>query len=255
MSNAFPALLADPDGFAAIAAAVGQGVPWRRSLFLALGARREGLPAGERLLSELRQSPVAPTPAEVSAIIQGYVREQDFQSAYRLFLFSLSEEERKYSGYIYNPGFAPVALELPFDWQVLARPGVEVTLPSQSSDRSQQGARVRFLNAPLRDAGLLQSLLLPPGAYRISTTVSGSSLKLPKGLFFSVSCRGGARAGTPGIARRLVRQSQDFPGLRCPRASRLRPADHASQDGNDRRELSLPLPGRRLPYMKSASRK
>jgi hypothetical protein len=191
VSKAFPALLSDPTGFTAIATALRDGAPWRRSLFRALGADRQGLPAGERLLSELRQSPDASEPVEISAIISGYIREQDFQSAHRLFLFSLTDDERKYDGYVYNPTFAPVSLKRPFDWAAHERAGVEVILPSEStSGQAEHGARVRFLNAPLRDSGLQQSLLLPPGAYRISTTVSGRSLKLPKGLFWSVSCRG-----------------------------------------------------------------
>jgi hypothetical protein len=51
--------------------------------------------------------------------------------------------------------------------------------------------RLRFLNAPLKEIGLAQMLLLPPGTYQLSTNISGRSLKLPKGLFWTVTCSDG----------------------------------------------------------------
>jgi hypothetical protein len=199
VSNAFPAILSDQHGFAAVTNALYQSPPWRGALFQALSRTSHGTLLAEQLLTELETAPLPPTSGEIAAIISGYIRQQDYQTAHRLFLFSLSEEERKHAGYVYNGSFAPIALGRPFDWTASARAGVEIALPAASATQLNAGAKLRFLNAPLKEIGLQQTILLPPGNYRISTTVTGRALELPKGLFWTVSC------ATPGKRSELAR--------------------------------------------------
>jgi hypothetical protein len=196
VARVFPALLSTEAGFSAAVRAINEGAPWRRALFGLLGRTREGLATGERLILDLSKSSSPATPAEISAIIGGHLREKEYQSAYSLFLFTLADDEKKHNGYVYNASFEPVALGRPFDWQVTKQSGVELDLPSRStSSLAGQGALLRFLNAPLKDIGLQQTLLLPPGEYHLSTIVTGRALKLPKGLFWTLECAGGAEIG------------------------------------------------------------
>src|SRR5690606_30562246 len=102
IGGALPAILSDPAGFAAIADTLRENAPWRSGIFSVLADSSQGLPLAERLLFELRTSPFPPTAREIGAVISGHVRQQDYQSAYRLFLFTLSEEERAHNGYVYN---------------------------------------------------------------------------------------------------------------------------------------------------------
>ncbi|MER8376590.1 hypothetical protein [Mesorhizobium sp. M1406] len=122
-------------------------------------------------------------------MINGYIRQKDYEPAYRLFLFSLSDQERTLGGYIFNGGFEPVRSGKPFDWQVHDRSGLEITFAgSRDVGENDSGATVRFLNTPVKNAALQQYIELPPGSYRISLTASGRNLKLPKQLFWSIRC-------------------------------------------------------------------
>lgn len=192
VSKAFPGILGTEAGYAAVLKALEGGPPWRPRLFRALGSMPEGLASGERLLVDLLDAANPSSPAEIASVISGYIRQKDYQSAYRLFLFTMSEEEKEHNGYVFNSTFAPVSLGRPFDWQWSDRSGVDVVMPTASAS-SASGARLRFLNAPLKEIGLAQQLLLPPGSYQLSANISGRSLKLPKGLFFSVTCADGSR--------------------------------------------------------------
>lgn len=196
IADVFPAILSSQAGFGAVVEAIHEGAPWRGALFGLLGRTPGGLATAERLIFDLGRSSSPPTAGEIAAVIGGYIREKEYQAAHRLFLFTLAEDEKRHSGYVYNASFAPVALARPFDWQVVNGSGVEIDLPGRSaSSLTRQGALLRFLNAPLKDIGLQQSLLLPPGPYRLSTTVTGSALKLPKGLFWTVACADGTEIG------------------------------------------------------------
>ncbi|QND65764.1 hypothetical protein HB777_18850 [Mesorhizobium loti] len=184
-----PAILSNPDGYQAVLTATKAEAPWRTSLFSALGQDPRGLRAANQLLLDLAGSSSPPTPKELSAVINGYIRQKDYEAAYRLFLFSLSDQERTLGGYIFNGGFEPVRGGKPFDWQVHDRSGLEITFAgSRDVGESDSGATVRFLNTPVKNAALQQYLELPPGSYRISLIASARNLKLPKQLFWSIRC-------------------------------------------------------------------
>lgn len=185
----WPAILSNPDGYRAVLAAVRSEAPWRGKLFSTLGQNPQGLPAANQLLLDLAGSNAPPTSSELSAVIDGYIRQKEYGPAYRLFLFSLSDQERKLGGYIFNGGFEPVYSSKPFDWVLHDRSGLEITFAgSQGTDEGDRGATFRFLNTPVRNAALLQYVQLPPGSYRISLTASATNLKLPKELFWSLRC-------------------------------------------------------------------
>ncbi|RWC62590.1 hypothetical protein [Mesorhizobium sp.] len=184
-----PAILSNPDGYQAILAAIKIEAPWRANLFSALGQDPRGLSAANQLLLDLAGSSSPPTSKELSAVINGYIRQKDYEPAYRLFLFSLSDQQRTLGGYIFNSSFEPVLSGKPFDWQVHDRSGLEITFAgSRDIGESDSGATVRFLNTPVKNAALQQYIELPPGSYRISLIASARNLKLPKQLFWSIKC-------------------------------------------------------------------
>ncbi|MFC3322086.1 hypothetical protein [Mesorhizobium cantuariense] len=184
-----PAILSDPNGYQAVLAATKAGAPWRANLFSALGQDPRGLRAANQLLLDLAGSGSPPTSKELSAVINGYIRQKEYEAAYRLFLFSLSDQERTLGGYIFNGGFEPVRSGKPFDWQLHDRSGLEITFAGSGDvGESDSGATIRFLNTPVKNAALQQYVELPPGSYRISLIASARNLKLPKQLFWSIRC-------------------------------------------------------------------
>ncbi|MER8841570.1 hypothetical protein NKH86_23090 [Mesorhizobium sp. M0913] len=223
IAEGLPTILSDHEGYQAVLAAIRSGTPWRASLFPALGKTPEGLDLANRLLLDLTGSSSPPTTSELSTVIAGYIHQRKYEPAYRLFLFSLSDEERRLGGYVFNSTFQPVSGGKPFDWQIGHESGVEVTfLSSQDAVEGEGGAIVRFLNTPIRNAALQQYIELPPGSYKISLAASARNLKLPKELFWSIRCLDPAgeiaRLNIPEgtYKRQNLSQSFEIGSLACP---------------------------------------
>ncbi|MER8386446.1 hypothetical protein NKH14_13115 [Mesorhizobium sp. M1380] len=187
VAEGLPRILSNPGGYQAVLAAIRAEAPWRANLFANLGKTSEGLDSANRLLLDMSGSSTPGNASELSTVIGGYIRLRKYEAAYRLFLFSQSDEERKLGGYIFNSTFEPVSGGKPFDWQLGHQSGVEVSFTTPQ-DPAGGGAIVRFLNTPVKNAALQQYVALPPGAYRISLIASARGLKLPKGLFWSIRC-------------------------------------------------------------------
>ncbi|RWQ58710.1 MAG: hypothetical protein EOS84_02575 [Mesorhizobium sp.] len=191
IAEGLPTILSSTDGYQAVLAAIKAEAPWRASLFVALGKTPEGLDLANRLLLDLTGSSSPPNSSELSRVLYEQIRQKKFEQAYRLFLFSLSDQERKLGGYIFNSTFEPVPSGKPFDWQIGEQSGLEVTfVTSQDAVEGEGGATVRFLNTPVKNASLRQYIQLPPGSYKISLNASARNLKLPKELFWSIRCLG-----------------------------------------------------------------
>ncbi len=185
-----PQILSRPEGFQAVRDALAEDAPWRRNIFATLGREPAGIPLAEQLLLDLKDTKVPPQPGEIASIINGYIGQKQYESAYRFFLFTQSGEEAKLAGYVFNGQFAPVRTQKPFDWQFRDQSGVEITFGSRGGGAQTTGATVRFLNKPVKDVALQQYLQLPPGSYVLTLNASGRSLKLPKELFWSLGCAG-----------------------------------------------------------------
>ncbi|MEV8663559.1 hypothetical protein AB0V66_31485, partial [Mesorhizobium ciceri] len=189
VAGGLPAILSNPDGYHAVLAAIAAGAPWRATLFSVIGKTRQGLDFANQLLLDLAGSEAPPTSGELSSVITGYIGQKEYEQAYRVFLFSQSDDERKLGGYIFNGAFEPGYGGKPFDWQVRDQSGLEVTFAtSQDAVEGEGGATVRFLNTPVKNTALQQYVELPPGSYRVSLVASGRNLKLPKELFWTIRC-------------------------------------------------------------------
>lgn len=215
MADGLPIILSNPDGYDAVLTAIKAGAPWRAKLIHALSKAPEEIDFANRLLLDLKESNVPPSSGELTAVISGYFSQKDYEAAYRLFLFSLSDQERKLGGYIFNGTFEPVSGGKPFDWQISDQSGLEVTFAtSQDAVEGEAGATVRFLNTPVKNRALQQYIALPPGSYKISLIASARNLKLPKELFWTISCLGQtdeiARFNIPEGTYNRQTMSKDF---------------------------------------------
>ncbi|MER9618587.1 hypothetical protein [Mesorhizobium sp. M0207] len=189
VADGLPTILSNSEGYQAVLAAIRAEAPWRATLIYALSKTPRGIDFANRLLLDSAGSSAPPNSSELSAVISGYFRQKQYGPAYRLFLFTLSEQERKLGGYVFNSTFEPVSRGKPFDWQIPGQSGLEVTfVTSQDAVEGEGGATVRFLNTPVKNTALQQLVSLPSGSYKISLIASARNLKLPKGLFWSIRC-------------------------------------------------------------------
>lgn len=223
VADGFPIILSNSEGYQAVLKAISSDAPWRNDLFPALVADPRGLDLANQLLLDLAVSTAPPKVQELSLVIKGYIQQKKYDSAYRLFLFSLTDEERRLGGYVFNSTFEPTYSSKPFDWQIPGQSGLEITFStSHQAVEGEEGATVRFLNSPIKNLSLYQYTELPPGQYRISLLASGRNLKLPKGLFWSLRCVDAidniARLDIPEgtFNRQNVSQEITVPSSECP---------------------------------------
>lgn len=216
LAPALLALLAEPEGYAAIVARLGANPPWRTA-FIAQVANDPAMASKvEPLLLDLRTKSSL-TGAEITAVVTGLMTQRRYAQAYSFFFFTLTEEEQSLGGYIFNSRFAPVSTNRPFDWQLGRHPGVDISGPMVPQSRSEAGVVLRFLGTPVKSIGLHQILQMPPGNYSLLLEASAQQLQLPKGLFWSLRCvDGGEQLARLDIAdgsyeRRIFRVEATVP--------------------------------------------
>lgn len=180
-----PPLLQDPAAYEQMVKALQASPPWRPSLIRALVRYGIGLPLANRLLLDLNVGSTPPTAGELKTVVTALVQAGDLDTARRLFLFTLPEDEWDRVGLVFNGHFKPSGASLPFDW--IYRNTAAAYL-STSSESPQNGMTVRFLDKPARDVELRQTLSLEPGHYRLKLDASAATLKLPRGLYWRLRC-------------------------------------------------------------------
>ena len=165
IASIFPALLADERGYSEILDMLASDTPWRGGLFRVLSADPATLALAGRLLQDLNQSEHPPHVNELAMATGALIRDKRYNAAYRLFLMTLSKDEKLLGGYIHNGGFAGRATGRPFDWQLREQPGHTISFtPEVSGGGSRPGLLIRFNGTPVKNIAIQQYLQLPPGA-------------------------------------------------------------------------------------------
>jgi tetratricopeptide (TPR) repeat protein len=185
LADPIVAMFAMPDGYAPIMARITSSPTWRGGVLARLARSPDGLALLYRVMLDLQAGDSPPTTGEISQAINAFIRAGDPQTAYRLFVLTLSEPERQLAGSVFNGRFTEPPSGKPFDWRVGNQKGVDVTLPVEGG-----GARLQFFDRPVTQIQFGQTLALLPGPRRIVAVISGERLVLPRGLFLSFRCPG-----------------------------------------------------------------
>ena len=214
----FVAMAAQEGGYAAIFDKVRTNPPppWRGRLIVALSEDERGHPALYRILTQLAKTQAPPTAQDVSLGLNAFLKYGEAAMAHRLFLLTLTSDERKRLGYVYNGSFTHPASGKAFDWRIQSGRGVEIAMPVENG-----GARLEFLDRPVTQIEFSQRTVLVPGSYRLHARVSGNGLSLPRGIFISLECAAtGAQAARINIPDGLFRDTAlhadfELPEARC----------------------------------------
>lgn len=183
-------VIADPAGRQALLRTLADDPPWRNRVFDHLLTTPLGLSVAETLVLSDRSPDVPPRSAEVARLIAALVRANAQQHAYRLFLLTLSPEERAVSGYVHDPAFSRPPGGRYFDWTLRPSSGVDISIAGSQGG----GLAVRFLDSPARLGNLTQTLVLPPGHYQLQARADARSLVAPRGVFWQLRCAAGEQA-------------------------------------------------------------
>ncbi len=180
-------VIADPAGRRALLSALGGDPPWRTRVFDHLLTTPLGLEVAETLLLSDRGPDAPPSPSEVARAIAALVAAGAHEHAYRLFLLTLSPDERAVSGYVHDPAFTRPPGGRYFEWTLRPSSGVDVSI----AEPDPGGLTIRFLDSPARLGNLSQTLVLPPGRYRLQAKADARSLVAPRRVFWQLRCASG----------------------------------------------------------------
>lgn len=190
---ALSSLASNPATAGLLAAKLNQFPPWRGKAITALSKE----PANLAMLRDLigSSSPEARNSlgwtADRDNVIAALIGAKAFTDAYSLFLSTLTEREKDVAGYVYDGRFELPAGRGYFGWRVQRSGATDVRLGEQAG-MEQSGLRVRFLESPARPGIVVQNLMLPFGQYSLAVSASGSGLRSPKALYWSIRCVGGS---------------------------------------------------------------
>lgn len=180
-------VLAKPEAREAIFSRLSTKPPWRTAFLNELFRTRDALFLVPEALQVLARSPYPATTLEARSAVNALLGTGDSAGAYRLFLRTLDEEQRKLVSLIYNPEFKAPPSGNAFDWVIANSRAAAVSVPAPAGD----GALISFLKRPAVGFGLSQRLILAPGRYQGTLHISAASMVAPDTVHLYVRCANG----------------------------------------------------------------
>jgi hypothetical protein len=180
------AFVAEPEGASALKMALARDPVWRAAVVRELLTQT----AGTRFVADLLMTSESRTrywSNDLASTISRLISIGSPGEAYALFQQTLAPDEASLAGYVFDPGFTRPAGRRGFEWTAVNTSTVDASLPAGSTNA---GLRIRFLDSPARLGRPAQTLYLPPGDYRLSTTAEGTALALPRSLYWRLTCAG-----------------------------------------------------------------
>jgi hypothetical protein len=188
-AGSIPILLRQPSGYRQVLSVLKTRPPWRRHFLAFLDREAATVDFAYNLQLDLSSDGTVVSQVEVANTIRSLLRLGKYYLAYRLFLLTQSEEDRRNSGNVFNGSFALKPTGRPFDWTLRNEPGASVSHEKISNSGGQDfSLAVQFLDKPVKRIGVSQYVYLPTGQYRLSVDTSGTMLRTPKGLHWSLDC-------------------------------------------------------------------
>lgn len=185
------ALAADASGAPLLGRKLAGKPPWRAGVVSHAMGRTAGRRLIWRLLVDERAGGMGVNVHEVAQLIDALIREGAFSEAYRVFLLTLSAEERRALGFVFDDRFRRPADRRRFNWSIRPNADADISMPLRTGARDSGGLAVRFRGTPARLGNIGQTLALPPGRYTISAISTAEALDAPKTLFWEVRCHAG----------------------------------------------------------------
>lgn len=181
--------------------------PWRGVFFARLmGAVKDARTPLFQFL-ELKKTSAPPTSEELATYLNFLAGRKFHDLAYYTWLQFQPQDALAQIRPVKNGGFEVPPDGGPFDWTIASKPGVRARIVAHPSKPAQNILSIEFRASRAVEPSTRQTLLLPPGAYRLSGQFA-SSLLGPRGLIWRVRCLSGAtlvatevlRGSAPGWA-------------------------------------------------------
>lgn len=191
---------AHPPFAEALARTIARGPAWRPAMLREMD-RQVIEPPVRALYTKLREAGGL-SRAETDRWLDALIRAGDWGAAYAHWASQAATGQGSLPA-VYNGGFETPPSGSGFDWRMKRVPGTATTVEPLGAGGGH-AARIDFLGRQVRQAGLEQALLLPPGRFRVGMRVRAQGLRSDQGLEWRLEC-----AGKGGIAGRSGRLQGD----------------------------------------------
>lgn len=237
----------DPEGSAAVARMMSARPPWRQAFFSYVVANS---PAGtpQRILAALHGAGTQADTQELAALIDHELRRGAIDSAYAVWLSSLSSTELKRVKRVYDGGFDGDVRSLRFDWTVKPSEGFSYRLFPRNTASMDRTLQIDFAGFRGPFAHVSQILRLRPGRYLLNGEVHTEGLEAPSGFAFRIHClaQGSGSPATETAALPQASQWMDFeksfviPASGCPdQLLQLESVDQSDRAQSMRGQIAL----------------
>lgn len=189
--NLFPILaqwLQTEAGAVELARTLERRPPWRRSFAEYVGRKgdEKSLYPFAEIVYALRNGAAPVDEGEARDLVNRLVHGGDFERAYLLWR-SVMPPLRASASMLHNGGLEMPASGAAFDWTLRSTPGVAAAVEDGGVAHGNV-LRLRFGGARVVEIGVAQTLLLPPGGYRVLGQVRAQDFGSAGGLEWRVYC-------------------------------------------------------------------
>ena len=226
----------DPEGRNIVSLMLAGNPPWRRQ-FLDHTVLEGKAGITQKLFADLRGLGAPPAPDELRLLIDSYIKKNDIDRAYAVWLSSLNDDEVKKVKLVYDGRFDEEVRSLDFDWTVTPSASFTWRRFPRSTASMDQTLQISFQEFEGSFRNVSQILRLRPGRHRLSGEVKFEGFQSLSGIVFRLYCRNGSQLAPASETAPLPESAQwilfehDFvvPDADCPNQL-LRLETQRSQD-------------------------
>jgi hypothetical protein len=193
-NDIFPILLplvSDERAVPRITEALALSPPWRSQFLEWLSHRANQPQLAYQLLSALKKTDAGPSRPEMQALIRHYLQMEDFQTAYFIWLDSLSEPELRKVRNVFDGDFdLPLVPQdsLYFDWYPIDSGTIRISSEPKFSSGTENVLVIDFYNNFKPANPLYQYLRIAPGRYNLTGLFKADNLQTVSGLVWRIWC-------------------------------------------------------------------
>ncbi|MBJ7532844.1 hypothetical protein JDN40_01765 [Rhodomicrobium vannielii ATCC 17100] len=201
------AIAEDPAGFSLIVQELAKGPGWRPAFFVALPRSARQTDTHLKLMTALRGSAQPIGNSEIAPYLNALIAKNLIDAAYNAWLQFLPKDELDTLGLLTHANFERDPSGLAFDWQI----GRGVNAISEFVPVGPEGERalhVAFGTGRVKFPEVRQTVLLPPGRYRLEGKLRGW-ITANRGLRWQLTCASGSRR-VLGETDMLIGRSQQW---------------------------------------------
>ena len=186
--NTLLTLAGEPDGLTVVANLLAKQPPWRAGFMKFAAGQPTQANVFYDLLVQLRSSDARASDDELRPYLQYLVETGKFEAAYFVWLDSLSADDLRKAGLVFDGGFDLQPRNMVFDWNIIAIPNAQITVELRPGSSINMALKLDFVESKGGFANVFQFLRLDSGKYQLTGEALAEKFQSPGGLKWELRC-------------------------------------------------------------------